>query len=141
MFTKFWLVVIEKWFNFDYIILITSRKIYMNLLCGSKIEFLTTSDMGFSNLSRMVIFSTRWRHVMSKKGHFEFIICLISYSLYNYFTIILLPFSSWKPGRFQRIFSFGNSHPIVRRVSRAPPHHTFPAFLNLDGMIDYQTKI
>ena len=81
--TQFWLVVIEKWLNFGYIILITSRKIYMNLLCGSKIEFLTTSDMGFLNLSRMVIFSTRWRHVMSKKGQFKFIICLISYSLYN----------------------------------------------------------
>ena len=30
----------------------------------------------------------------------------------------------------------GNSHPILTRgsrVSRAPPHHTLPAFLNLHG--------
>ena len=36
------------------------------------------------------------------------------------------------------MFSFGNSHPIVTRgswVSRAPPHHTFPAFLNLQDII------
>ena len=34
------------------------------------------------------------------------------------------------------MFSFGNSRPIVTRgfrVSRAPPHHTSPAFLNLQG--------
>ena len=33
---------------------------------------------------------------------------------------------------------FDSSHPIVKRgsrVSRAPPHHTLPAFLNLNGMI------
>ena len=28
---------------------------------------------------------------------------------------------------------FDSSHPIVTRVSRAPPHHTLPAFLNLNG--------
>ena len=35
----------------------------------------------------------------------------------------------------------GNSHPIVTRgsrISRAPPHHTLPAFLNLH---DSETKI
>ena len=35
---------------------------------------------------------------------------------------------------------FDSSHPIVTRgsrVSRAPPHHTLPTFLNLNGIISY----
>ena len=35
------------------------------------------------------------------------------------------------------MFLTGNSHPIETRgsrVSRAPPHHTYPAFLNLQGI-------
>ena len=39
-----------------------------------------------------------------------------------------------KAGCFKRVFSFGSSRPIVTRgtrVSRAPPHHTLTAFLNL----------
>ena len=39
--------------------------------------------------------------------------------------------------KFQKIFSFSNSHPIVTRGSRvflAPLHHTPPAFLNLHGI-------
>ena len=34
------------------------------------------------------------------------------------------------------MFHFDNSHPIMTRssrVSRAPPHHTLPAFLNING--------
>ena len=30
---------------------------------------------------------------------------------------------------------FDSSHPIVKRVSRAPPHHTLHAFQNLNGTI------
>ena len=35
-----------------------------------------------------------------------------------------------------KVFPFGKSHPTVTRgsrVSRAPPHHILPAFLNLHG--------
>ena len=30
---------------------------------------------------------------------------------------------------------FDSSHSIVTRGSRTTPHHTFPAFLNLNGII------
>ena len=47
----------------------------------------------------------------------------------------MIPLRSWKVGRFQKIFSFGNL--IVccgSRASLAPPLHTPPAFLNLHGI-------
>ena len=50
-----------------------------------------------------------------------------------------IPLGSGKAGRFEKMFSFGNSHSIVTRgsrLSRAPHHHTLPAFLNL-----YERKI
>ena len=50
--------------------------------------------------------------------------------------LLFLSLRSWKSGRFENMFSFGNSHPIVirgSRVSGAPPHHTLPDFLNLNG--------
>ena len=37
---------------------------------------------------------------------------------------------------------FDSSHPIVTRVSGAPPHQTLPAFLDLDGIkIDHFYEI
>ena len=47
-----------------------------------------------------------------------------------------IPSRSWNAGRFERMSLAGNSHPIVTRgsrVSRAPPHHTLSAFLNVYG--------
>ena len=47
-----------------------------------------------------------------------------------------LPLRSREAGRFDRMYFTGNNHPIVTRgsrFSRAPPHHTLPAFLNLHG--------
>ena len=35
---------------------------------------------------------------------------------------------------------FVSNHPIVTRGSRAPPHHTLPAFLNLNGIIFYNDR-
>ena len=41
-----------------------------------------------------------------------------------------------KAGRFAKVLDFARSHSIVTRgpVSRAPRHHTLPAFLNFNGM-------
>ena len=44
-----------------------------------------------------------------------------------------LPLRSEKAGRFEKMLHFDSSHPIMTRVSRAPPHHTLSAFLNLNG--------
>ena len=44
---------------------------------------------------------------------------------------VFLPLRSWKAGRFEKMFAFGTTHPIVRRdsrVCRAPPQHTSPRF-------------
>ena len=38
-----------------------------------------------------------------------------------------IPLRSWKAGRFDRVSLTWNSHPIVTRVSRAPPRHTTPS--------------
>ena len=51
---------------------------------------------------------------------------------------LFLPLRSWKAGRFERVPLIGNSHSFVTRgfrVSRAPPYHILPAFLNLHGTI------
>ena len=47
----------------------------------------------------------------------------------NQFNVV--PLRSSKTGRFEKMVSFDNSHPIVTRgsrVSRPPPHHTSPRF-------------
>ena len=47
---------------------------------------------------------------------------------------------SKKARRFEKMLNFDNSHSIVTsgsRVSRASPHQTLLAFLNLDGSINY----
>ena len=53
----------------------------------------------------------------------------------SYFTCFnnsnFITLRSWKAGRFEKMFSFGSSHPNVTRgflVSRAPPGHTHPRF-------------
>ena len=56
----------------------------------------------------------------------------------NYLTPILykIPWRSRKAGWVERMSLTGNNHPIVTRdsrVSRAPPHHIFPAFVDLHG--------
>ena len=48
-----------------------------------------------------------------------------------------------KSGKIFGCFSFTNSRPIVTcgaRVSRVPPHHILPAFLNLHGTFFSQKK-
>ena len=48
-----------------------------------------------------------------------------------------------KARRFEIILRFDNSQSIVTRgsrVSRAPPHHTLPAFFNLNGKKIYHRK-
>ena len=45
---------------------------------------------------------------------------------------------SKKTGRFEKMLHFDSSQPILTRgsrVSRAPPHHTLPAFLDINGSI------
>ena len=52
----------------------------------------------------------------------------------------LVLFRSIKAGRFQKMLHFDSSHLIVTRgsrVSRAPPHHTLSAFINLNGKSTY----
>ena len=49
-----------------------------------------------------------------------------------------LPLRSKKAERFEKLLGFARSHSIVTRrvtrwVSRAPPHHTLPAFLTFNG--------
>lgn len=71
----------------------------------------------------------------------------IVFQLDSFFNLIYwkwLPLGYWKAGRFDKMFSFGNSHPIVKccsRVSRAPPPHTLPAFPNLYGSCRLTKKI
>ena len=45
----------------------------------------------------------------------------------------LVPLRSKKAGRFEKLLSFARSHSVLKRSSRAPQHHTLPAFLNLKG--------
>ena len=48
----------------------------------------------------------------------------------------MLPLKSRKAGRFEKLLGFARSHFSVTRgsvLSRAPPYHTFPAFINLNG--------
>ena len=49
-----------------------------------------------------------------------------------------IPLRYKKAGRFERLLGFARNHSIVTRglVSRAPPHHTLPAFLKLNGRIN-----
>ena len=51
---------------------------------------------------------------------------------------IHIPLRSKKAGRYAKMLHFDSSLLNVTsdsRVSRAPPHHTLPAFLNLNGSI------
>ena len=55
--------------------------------------------------------------------------------LFNIYKINV-PLRSWKAGRFLVVSLLLTVRPIVTcgsRVSRAPPHYTLPAFLNLHG--------
>ena len=58
------------------------------------------------------------------------------------FRYSIISLRSWEAGRFERMPLIGKSHPIVARGSRAPPHHTLPAFLNLYGIntMNYTVK-
>ena len=47
-----------------------------------------------------------------------------------------IPLRSKKAGNYAKMLHFDSNHLNVTsgsRVSRAPPHHTLPAFLNLNG--------
>ena len=49
--------------------------------------------------------------------------------------ILFLSFRYEKAGIFEKMLHFDSSHQIVTcgsRVSRAPPHHILPSFINLD---------
>ena len=50
--------------------------------------------------------------------------------------ILIIPLTSGKAGRFERMSLTGNSRSNVTRGSRVsltPPHHTLPAFLKVHG--------
>ena len=58
-------------------------------------------------------------------------------------TQIVLQLRPEKAGRFEKLLRFTRGQFIVTRssvrLSRAPPHHTFHAFLNLNGIITHLT--
>ena len=77
--------------------------------------------------------------IFFQKPPFLRVIVLCVFVDYLRLNDLKLPLRSWKAGRFSRMSLTSNSHPIVTRgsrVSRTPPHHTLPAFLNLYGSSD-----
>ena len=46
-----------------------------------------------------------------------------------------------KSGEIRETPRFARSHPIVTRGSVTPPHHTLPAFLNLNNKISYDVNL
>ena len=55
----------------------------------------------------------------------------------------ILPWRSWKAGRFEMMSLTGNSHPKLARcsrVARAPAQQRLPAFLNLHGIFTLSRK-
>ena len=61
---------------------------------------------------------------------------LLFYHVLIFFWIFYLPLESWKAGRFGVASILLTVRPMMTcdlRVSRAPPHHTLSAFLNIHG--------